>query len=168
MPGYVIHIVVAQEYCKKNNIKNYKKVIEGTIHPDFANDKSQTHYGKSPAYTNLLEFLKHNEINNEFNKGFFLHLITDYLFYNKYLTKLVKPQIYNDYDFLNKQLIEKYKVILPESVKDKVFFKEGLPKIINLEMVDNIINEVSNLNLEEVITEIKSGDKKWSTYKNIV
>lgn len=168
MPGYVIHIAVAQEYCKKNNIKNYKKIVEGSIYPDFTNNKSETHYGKSPAYTNLSEFLNNNEINDDFKKGHFLHLITDYLFYNNYLTNFAKPQIYDDYDFLNKQLIEKYDVILPDIVKDKVFFKNGTPKIININLVSNMINEISNLNLEQVILEIKSNDKKWLTYKNIV
>ena len=86
MPGYVVHIVIAQEYLKKHCDKEQKEeFINGVIAPDLEEVKSKTHYGKSPAYTNLLEFLKSNEIESSFKRGYFLHLVTDYLFYNYYL-----------------------------------------------------------------------------------
>ena len=106
MPGYVVHIVIAQEYLKKHCDKEQKEeFINGVIAPDLEEVKSKTHYGKSPAYTNLLEFLKSNEIESSFKRGYFLHLVTDYLFYNYYLTDFSKPQIYDDYDFTNEFLI---------------------------------------------------------------
>ena len=55
MPGYVIHIAIAQEYLKKHLKKEEKEeFINGVIAPDLTKIKSETHYGKSPAYTNLL------------------------------------------------------------------------------------------------------------------
>lgn len=169
MPGYVIHIAIAKEYAKKNQeIKNFDEFIQGTIAPDFTTNKSLTHYGKSPAYTNLGEYLKVNEINTDYDRGFFIHLIADYLFYNHYLDRFEKPQIYDDYDYLNKALIDKYNIDLPENVKDKVFFKTGEPQLINLELLQRMIEEISNLNLDEVIKEVKDNNEKWNKYKKLI
>lgn len=165
MPGFVIHIAIGQEYLKKQN-KNYsEEFIKGTIAPDFTDDKSKTHYGKSPRYTNLKKFLDNNKIDTDFNKGFFLHLITDYLFYNYYIESTGKSGLYNDYDITNKNLIEKYNVILLDNVKDKVFFKEGTPEILTLELSCKIIDEISNVDLEKIKEEVNQNLPKWNYYK---
>lgn len=45
MPGYVMHLAVAQEYLKKhNNKENIDEFIKGTIYPDSVEDKSLTHF----------------------------------------------------------------------------------------------------------------------------
>lgn len=90
MAGYVIHIAVAQEFLRKNKENYNEEFIRGSILPDLTNDKSKTHYGKSPAYTNLKNFLLENELSNNLNRGKFIHLITDYLFYNYSLENLSK------------------------------------------------------------------------------
>lgn len=168
MPGYVIHIAVAQEYLKKHNMKYSKDFIKGSVAPDFTKDKSKTHYGKSPAYTSLKNFLLENNIDTDYNQGYFLHLVTDYLFYNKYMERIKKPQIYIDYDCTNKDLIEKYNVKLIDSVKDKVFFLEGEPKILTLNLAYKVIEEISSLSLKIIEKEVIREDRKWNSYKNIV
>lgn len=168
MPGYVVHIAIAQEYLKKHEKDFSQDFILGVIAPDFTDDKSRTHYGKSPAYTNLGSFLKNNEINSYFQQGYFLHLVTDYLFYNYYVENFKKPQIYDDYDFTNEFLINKYNVTLPEQVKDKVFFKSGNPQILTLPFACKFIDEISSLTLEEIEKEIKTNNSKWNYYKNII
>ena len=121
MPGYVIHLSIAEEYLKKHDKKeNYSEFIEGVIFPDSVTDKSLTHYGKGSSESNLVEFLNNNLISNSFYRGYFLHLLTDYLFYNKCIPFFSKD-IYNDYDILNKELIKKYDVKLPNKVKNKVY-----------------------------------------------
>ena len=107
MPGYVIHLAVAEEYLRKHKNKGeeYEEFIKGVIYPDSIVPKSKTHYGKESSLSNVFEFLKVNKINNSFNRGYFLHLLTDYLFYNRYIDHTSKD-IYNDYDILNKRLIE--------------------------------------------------------------
>ena len=102
MPGYVIQLAVAKEYLRKNKKELNKDFLKGSIAPDLTTDKTKTHYGKSPAYTNLSKSLKQNKLESDYDKGAFLHLVTDYLFYNKYLEKLEKPQIYKDYDYYGK------------------------------------------------------------------
>lgn len=170
MPGYVIHVAIGQEYIKKhkNQEENYQDFIIGTIMPDLVKVKSETHYGKSPAYTNLKNFLKNNDINSSLNRGKFLHLIADYLFYNFYLEEFSRAYIYDDYDMLNKSLIEKYDVELPEIVKDYVFFKEGKTKILSIDLANKIIDEVSELDIDNIKEEVLENDKKWNTYKNLV
>lgn len=99
MAGYVIHIAVAQEYLKKHDKinENQKEFIKGVIYPDSVSDKSLTHYGSKSSKVILKDFLRENQTNTSFNRGYFLHLVTDYLFYNKYLDIFTKD-IYNDYD----------------------------------------------------------------------
>lgn len=171
MPGYVIHIAVAQEYLKKHkNNENKEEFIKGTIYPDSVKDKSLTHYGPKSSKVVLKDFLKENKIDTSFNRGYFLHLLTDYLFYNKYLDFFSKD-IYNDYDLLNQLLIEKYDVKIPEEVKNSVFFKEeGETKVLHKEIAEKVIEEVSEMDLDEIEKEIRENpnDKKWNTYnKNI-
>lgn len=73
--------------------------------------------------------------------------------------------MYNDYDILNKELLEKYKVVLPEKVKSQVFFKDepySNLKILSIDMVNKFINEVSSISLDDVEKDIKAFPSKWT------
>ena len=169
MPGYVIHLAVAEEYLKKNKkIKeNYNDFIEGVIFPDSVKDKSETHYGIKSSKSNICDFLANNKIDNSFNRGYFLHLLTDYLFYNHYIDTMTKD-MYNDYDLLNKKLIEKYNVKLPEKVKSQVFYKDkGTLKILSFELVTKIIDEISSLDIDDVAADTKVHPEKWTTMREL-
>ena len=169
MPGFVIHIAIGQEYVKKHNhIDNYDEFIRGNILPDLTKDKSKTHYGKSPAYTNLKSFLDNNKIDTSLKQGILLHLIADYLFYNYYLDRSSKETLHNDYDLINEELIKKYDVELLDEIRDNVFFKKGEPEILSIDIAEKVIDDVSNLDMFEVEKEVLSEDKKWFFYKNIV
>ena len=172
MPGFVIHIAIAKEYIKKhNNIKDTEGFIKGNIEPDLTKEKSKTHYGKSPTYTNLKEFLLHNKLDNDINKGKFLHLITDYLFYNLYLKDVpvegTKEILHNDYDIINEKLIKKYNIELLEEIKHNVYYKEGKSKILTLDIAVKVINEISDFNINQVKEEMLKDNKKWNSYKNM-
>ena len=47
-------------------------------------EKGRTHYGFHAAWSNPAKYLQENgkKIENSFKRGYFLHLITDYLFYH--------------------------------------------------------------------------------------
>lgn len=164
MAGYVIHLAVAQEYLKKHSdIKeDYEQFIEGVIYPDSVSDKSLTHYGEKSSKVILKDFLKENKLEDSYKRGYFLHLVTDYLFYNKYLDIFTKD-IYNDYDILNKFLIEKYNVKIPQNIQDKIFYKEGDTKLLTKELSEKVIDEISDLNLNIIEKEIRENpdDEKW-------
>ena len=68
----------------------------------------------------------------------------------------------------NKTIIEKYKVILPEKVKSKVFFKDGTPQILTLQLAYRVIDEISELTLEEIEKEVMNNSDKWNYYKKLV
>ena len=168
MPGYVIHLSVANRYIEKHpeEIKDHNKFIEGVISPDGVTDKSITHYGPKSSKVNLKLFLESNEINDDFNKRYFLHLVTDYLFYNRFLDYFSKD-IYNDYDILNKTLEEKYNVKIPEEVKNKVFYKTGETKILNLESVIEFIEKTSEYKLEYIKQRVMENDINWLQLKDL-
>ena len=164
MPGYVIHLAVAEEYLRKHKIKNekYDEFIDGVIYPDMVKDKSITHYGEKSSKTNLYKFLQENKLDSSFKRGYFLHLITDYLFYNKCIDTMGN-EIYNDYDKLNGILINKYKVIFPETIKEYAnFHQEGECKILNVDLINKFIDDVSNLDIEKVEKEVIINPEKWT------
>jgi len=168
MAGYIIHMAIAQEYLKKHNEEYNIDFIKGSIAPDFTKDKSKTHYGKSPAYTGLKDYLNNNEINNSFKRGEFLHLVTDYLFYNYYLTSFKKEDLHRDYDILNQDIIDKYNVLLIDEILDKVFYIEGQTMVIDKELCYKVIDEISNLDINQIINEINDNNKKWFHFNNLV
>ena len=174
MAGFVIHLAVAQEYLKHNTEDNEKDFLYGSVQPDFVVPKSVSHYGKSPSHTNLKNFLLDNEIDTSLKRGCFLHLITDYLFYNHYLEYFLKPEIYEDYDILNKPLIEKYNVNVIDEVKEymkcmnkSMHSEKKETKVLSYELACKVIDEVSKVNLEQVKQEALKDDKKWNTYKKL-
>lgn len=168
MPGYVIHLAIAEEYLNKhkNNLEDYDEFINGVIYPDTIEDKSLTHFGAKSSLTNLYDFLKVNTIEKSFERGYFLHLVTDYLFYNKYIDRMSKD-IYNDYDILNESLKERYNVKLPELIKDTVVFKEGKLVILSLELIQKMIEDISNMNLDIIAKEVRETPIKWTTIRNL-
>ncbi len=169
MPGYVIHLAVAEEYLRKHSQKkeNYNQFINGTIFPDSVTDKSKTHYGDGSSNSNLYKFLLDRDMKTSFNRGYFLHLLSDYLFYNKYIECFSK-KIYDDYDLLNKKLIDKYKVTLPEEVKNKVFYKDyGELTILSESLVEKFVDEISNMDIYNIAEEVKINPKKWTKIRKL-
>ncbi len=163
MAGYVIHLAVGEEFLRNypNEINNYNDFVEGIIYPDSVTNKSLTHYGPKSSMVNLKEFFKDRDINNDFDKGYFLHLVTDYLFYNKFLKTFAKEYIYDDYDILNKELENKFKVKIPIKVRDKVFYKSGKTKILNFEDTVNFIQETAKYNLNDIKKAVLNKDENW-------
>ena len=168
MPGYVIHLAIAEMYLKKHNDKkeDYNEFIEGVIYPDSTKIKTETHYGDKSSESNLYEFLKEHELKNSFEKGYFLHLLTDYLFYNRDIDT-ISEKIYNDYDVLNDLLIEKYKVVLTEKVKNQVFSKNGELYILSMEILDRLIDDISNMDLDKVSEEVKKDPVEWTRMRKL-
>ena len=83
MPGYVMHVAIAQEYMKKHKkIEEKESFIEGNIYPDSVKPKSESHYGKSPAYTSLYKFLENNKLDKE-SLLFLENIKNNILEYNK-------------------------------------------------------------------------------------
>lgn len=150
MPGYIIHLAVGKVYCKNNKIEDIQSFIKGVIAPDQEKDKRISHYGPNSSNPNLKEYMKQNPIFDSFREGYFLHLVTDYLFYNKYLEKW-GISIYDDYDILNKRIIEKYKIEIPKEIENGVGYKDGKLSIIDENSLYEFIETVGKIKLKEDI-----------------
>lgn len=153
MAGYVIHLAVAKEYLRNFRIKDENEFLRGTIAPDVLSveDKKATHYSENGGSgVKLKEFLKHNSISTAYMQGYFLHLVVDYLFYNVYFPNTInEKRQYNDYDILNKELIKKYNIEIPDEIKDVVQFKTGELELLDRERIDQMIQDISKKSLSE-------------------
>ena len=171
MPSFVIHVAIANQYMKKHKteIKNEKELIAGTIAPDLYNNmmpipsknKNGTHYGRwyDLQEINIGKFLEDPkvDIKQDYWKGYMLHLLADYYFYNKYFKKEIVEMeqngdsLYYDYDCMNKEISEKYNVKLFENIKQYAKIIDGNAKYLNTNKVIDFIEEMSDINLEDII-----------------
>lgn len=130
MAGLNIHLAIGKKYAKKTRlIKNSDLFYKGIIAPDMANNKNISHYTRSLDRSNLItylfgkvqlyEYLKNNDISSDYEKGVFLHLVTDYLFYNYFFDKeyiestdyfTFNNHLYYSYDQTDEYLKTKYKL----------------------------------------------------------
>lgn len=152
MPGYMIHLAVGSVYEQNNKIEDLPSFYKGIIEPDMIGDKSKTHYGPNSSQPGLSEYIKVNGISNSYKEGYFLHLLTDYLFYNRFLTNW-DSNIYDDYDKLNSKIKEKYKIIVPEEIVDVVKYKTGELTVLNEEDLIRFIDNVGKINVKEYVLE---------------
>lgn len=163
MAGYVIHLAIGEEFIRlhPDEVKDYDAFIEGIISPDGVPDKSLTHYGPKTCMVNLKEFFNDKDIKIDFDKGYFLHLVTDYLFYNKFLEKFSKQVIHNDYDILNAEIKNKFQVKIPKRIEDRICYKEGKTGILDLQKIIKFIKDVAKYDLEEIKTAVINGEENW-------
>lgn len=151
MPGFVIHLAIAKKQIETSKINNIEQFIRGTIDPDILNKKGiDSHYGRTSGTSDVKKFVETNNMETDYNKGYFLHLVTDVMFY-KYIVKDWSTAIYNDYDILNKRIIEKYKLEpLPEEAKQYAKYKDGELTILNYDEVISFIEDIGSTSLEQL------------------
>lgn len=155
MPSYMIHLCLAKEYARKYKVENEEQFIEGTFYPDNVEIKGETHY--SPYYssdTNLYEFLLDKKLNSSFNEGYFLHLVADCVFYNKYFAdhrEFDRAILRKDFDILNPHLMSRYGITkTPREVKQYMVYQEGETVEYHYDKVIQFIEEVSNYELHKL------------------
>lgn len=150
--GYVIHLAIGEEYIRKykDDIKDKKEFLRGIVALDQTNDNRKAHYGEK-IIQSLKNFLIKNKekLDTDYTKGYFLHLLTYYIFCEKYL------HYYGDYDKTNKRIIEKYDVKVPEELKEYAKFGKGVPEHLKYhllyEIIDLAIENTINENIEKVL-----------------
>lgn len=172
-----IHLAIAKKFLENHNELNYEKVIAGTLYPDAAENNDESHYtdlnrgsdniSHVRGKVNLYAFLKDHKDLNDFALGWFLHLVTDYLFFEECFsdTYLLNnsyedfcKDLYFAYVHLNLYLSEKY-IITRNDYKD--YPSEYYPGhayedcILSKEMIDAFIHRVSNINLDKYIKKIR-------------
>ena len=146
------------------NMPNINEYINGVNE-----DKNSHHFGLNYKTDNLIEYMKKkvdfnlffqsNDINTSFLRAYFLHLLCDYYFFGEYVTDERLSNLsfmdavkigFNDYDLITPKLISKYNLEIPDQIKDIISGKgEGEIKLLNEDMVDRFIDEMSSIDLDE-------------------
>lgn len=189
MPSFNIHLAIARKYCEKHEIKNKEEFYRGSIDPDLVTDKSVSHYtGKRDK--NYLEeflyekvrldkFLENQVVDSEYKLALFLHLATDYIFFNglferEYIRNISYDDfiqdLYHSYYVTNVYLEEKYRIhdlgldeVMNTNIKntlkrmqiDNTHGNNILPE----EKLESFIEYMSDLDVEKYIEKIKKENK---------
>ena len=189
MPSFNIHLAVAVKYCENNKIDDKELFFRGSIDPDLVKDKSISHYTgmRDERFlrqyvfekVRLNEFLKENKVETDYEKGIFLHLATDFIFYQEFLSDEylagvdydgMIQDLYYSYRISNPYLEEKYNIhalnlddVMNQNIKQtlkrmNVDNSNGF-NLLPEEKMDNFINKMSKLDLNSYIEKIKNEDK---------
>ena len=183
MPSFNIHLAIANRYMEKHKIENKEDFLTGNIAPDFA-EKAKSHYSIILENATLSEevknkviienFLKQNEIKTDYDKGVFLHLLADKIFFTSFFDDeylqtvdkdVFKKNLYYSYGKTNAYLTEKYNIKFPKKYEKEI---EEITKcnitdetrekvcILPFDKLDKFIEEVSNINLDEYAENCKN------------
>lgn len=178
MASSMIHIAVANE-LNKNLKRDSQRLLVGSIAPDISKlvgeNKVRSHFldDENNDIPNIDKFLikYRNHLNDDFVLGYYIHLLTDYLWVKYFMTeisddnyitkldgtkiklsgKMLLLYIYNDYTNLNIKLIDKYNLDL------KIFYNE-LPNF------NNIIEEIPMDKISLIVN--KAGEIIANTKEN--
>lgn len=179
MPGFHIHLSIGNRYIEKHKVQDKKQFLEGVIAPDFE-EKDKSHYTLTSTKDNLVEhlkckvsienFLKEHKLENDYEKGILLHLLTDKLFFTdffpkEYLEKVGYQNFTNDlyfsYSQTNDYLENRYHIEFSEelrkrinkniedSKKEKKMESNKGNNILPIEKLEAFIEEVSDIDLEK-------------------
>ena len=170
MASTIIHLAVAKELEPILNIKNKYDYYLGSIAPDISKQigktKYESHFLKNTYSNDIpnIELFKEkypNFRNNDFDLGYYIHLYTDKIWFEKYIKEFyynnslklldgtiintteeeIQQIIYSDYSNLNIQIIEKYNLDLSLFYEDFKIPKTEINEI-PIEFLDILINKM--------------------------
>ena len=136
MASKTIHMAIAKKYCELHPEENYKDFLIGSNLPDITENKNQTHFGTIAPCSTYWEYAKNKvdlkrvveniNLENSLNRGVFMHLVCDYVFFNdgklfidpKSLSTKKASELrevcLSDFDNLTGRIVDKYKIDLNE------------------------------------------------------
>lgn len=178
MASSAIHLAVAKKYLRNNNKNITDAFLKGTLEPDTVEDKGLSHYtnkyrGKDNVShvenkVNLYAFLKEHESLDDFHMGWFLHLVTDYLFFSECFTteyllgttyEEFCKDLYYGYSCLTDYVSKKFDITIDDYASHPSEYYPGTGYkdcIFTLEQIENFIERVAAIDLENYITKIKA------------
>jgi len=181
MAGMAIHLAVGEVYAKYNKLGDKKAFLQGVADPDLLSlggigNKIKAHYGDARegattvkslfnSKVNLKKYLTANKLDNDYNIGYFLHLLTDYLFFNRFIYKTEFEKgfkfsmLYDDYEKTNKDMKERY------GVKDIYtnfgnVSQEGEPTFFTKKELFDFIEKCGKLDLKEIAKIVMAGNQE--------
>lgn len=180
MASLMIHLLIAQEYCKKHKIEDVEAFLQGNLAPDLVPVKWPTHYSKTRTNKTHLEsivnkvdlpaFCAANDISSDFNKGQFLHLLADVVFFKQYLAHnenylafdnanqlLIQKVLYRDYHRINDWLMRTHKDLrldlIPDDMKER---RRDDMEIVSKEAISKIVEYCTDINLDRAYQKYSS------------
>lgn len=182
MPSLDIHLAIAKRYVDKNIVVDVISFNKGSLDPDFAQKHRISHYSGERNNNDLIsslknkvilnEYLKTNSIDTDYDRGVFLHLIADYIFFNDFFDKdYLNEMNYNDFrqdlyysyrknvlylkekyliDSLELDVYSKNKIdeTIKKSINGKKITDERTPNnILPFAKIDKFVEYISNINL---------------------
>ena len=172
-----IHLAIAKIYLKSHPSLDEKEFIDGTLYPDATDDNDKSHYtdlnrgndnvSHVRGKVNLYNFLSEHSTLNDFELAWFLHLVTDYLFFEEcFSTEYLLSKSYDDfckdlyfaYYCINGYIEEKYNVSQDDFKSYPNEYYPSIPYedcILTKKMIDAFINRVSIIDLDRYIPKIK-------------
>ncbi|MBP3321701.1 MAG: hypothetical protein J6M12_05055 [Clostridia bacterium] len=150
MPSYTIHLAVAAEYLKNHEEPDKQGFLEGVLAPDFL-PKPASHYGPASSQCRPDLFLLEQGLADGYRRGYYLHLLTDKLFYSLMVDmSCFSKEIYCDYDKLNARLIDRYALEIPDYARPTLSFLSGEPSILSEERLHRFIRAVGLVGIHDV------------------
>lgn len=182
MPSMVIHLAVGNEYAKKFKIDDFKEFRNGILTPDILGmkskaDKIKAHYSDLPLEgaskyqscydkVNLLNYLKANQVQTDYDKGYFLHLITDYYFFGYQILQkpnfeqMLLEELYPDYEKIAAEIKQKYNVDDSDTPWFELY-QTGKPTILNMKDVYDLIYVCSQVDLKTIEKQVRENQNNW-------
>lgn len=154
MPGYVIHLACANVHLRVHqDVHDAEAFRRGVIAPDMVKPKKDSHYSDGDtAHPDLDRYVDTHDLGDDYQRGYFFHLLTDCLFYNRFLEGFVWcPAVYDDYDRLNGRLVRAYQVAVPDEVVDVVGYRDDDLEVFRFDRVCGFIDEVGAVDLDTLL-----------------
>lgn len=187
MPSMVIHLAVGNQYVKNFEIKNYTDFRTGILKPDILGtkgkkEKMQAHYSDYPIEgatkfqscfnkVNLYNYLTENEIKTDFDKGYFLHLLTDYYFFGYQIVrkpnfeKMRLEDLYPDYEIIAAEIKQQFDVDDSDTPWTGLY-KTGELTILERQDVNDLIYVCSCIDLKDIEKQVKNNPNNWREVLN--
>ena len=190
MPGFQQHLAIASQYIKKNpdKFKSDADILDfntGSIMVDILKGRGEnSHYGDRTESVGILQFNR-DKINirafletkpemTPYNRGYLLHLYTDYEFYNSLLSDYFETSGVTDFEQYRDDLTYTYGVIHPHLLSNyaidlNMTHVKDLATIVNdLENTnsktgtlqytndqhDKFIDHISSVNLDDLVNKM--------------
>lgn len=169
-----LHLLIAQEYCKKHKILDVNTYFWGAILPDIHEDKTSSHFGRHIKPTSIEEMLDAKvdiheciytlNFQDEDARAIFLHILTDYIYYN-YLYKAplqnmsasqILSAINNDAGVMTTEILKEHSFPIPNNFAPLLIPKEntGRYQLFRGDKLNSFIETISSLDLDETILSI--------------
>ena len=169
MACLALHIAIAKQYLKNNPQESSQDFLMGAYLPDETEDSIKSHFGNDGPFATVKEMYNAKidiqkcsnslDITQSLNRAMFLHLVTDFVFYNfiysekleQIKTTQVKSLLYEDYNIITNYIIDKYQITIPKPISHLVTSKEGelSDMFFDYKDIDNFIMFMSKLDLFE-------------------